>query len=96
MKTYFIYRGKKNPNLKENFKRLKKIFGKGYIFCEKYPNVAKLGREEIEKKYTKDMKEGNFDLVVADITHGIGLFMGKEIALAKKLKIPLVEIKFVN
>lgn len=97
MKIYFIYKGeKKNPNLKSNHKKLKKIFGQGYIFSEKYSNVADMKREEVRKKFTKDMKEGNFDLVVADITPGVGRFMQEEINLAKKLKIPVMEIKFVN
>lgn len=96
MKTYFIYKGRNNPNLKKTHQRLEKVFGKGYIFGRKYPNVKKMTRKEVREKFTKDMKKGNFDLVLVDITHGKGRLMKEEIALAKKLKISIIEVKFLK
>ena len=38
------------------------------------------------------MKEGKFDMVIVDTSYEKGRFMKEEIALAKKLKIPVKEI----
>ena len=92
-KIYFVYKGANNPNLGETYKKLEKSFGKGYIFDKKYPNAVKeLTRDEIKKLFTKDMKEGKFEIVIVDTSYGKGRFMKEEIALAKKLKIPVKEI----
>jgi NAD kinase len=96
MKKYFIYKARNNPNLKGTHQKLKKIFGNGYFFDKKYPNVKKISRKEIKEKFTKDMKKGNFDLIIVDITHGKGRMMKEEIALAKKLKIPIIEVNFLK
>jgi len=96
MKKYFIYRIRYNPNLKTTHQKLEKIFGKGYIFERKYPNVKKMSIREIREKFTKDMKKEGFDLVVVDITYGKGGLMKEEIALAKKLKIPITEVNFLK
>jgi len=96
MKKYFIYKARNNPNLKETHQRLEKIFGKGYVFYRKYSNVKEMARKDVKKKFTKDMKKGNFDLVIVDITHGKGRMMKEEIILAKKLKIPIIEVNFLE
>ncbi|MFH1311557.1 MAG: hypothetical protein ABIH65_04085 [Nanoarchaeota archaeon] len=93
-KTYFIYKFTNNPNPHKTYLGLKKLFGVGYIFDKKHPNASKkLTRADIRKLFTKDMKEGKFDRVIVDISYGKGRFMKEEIALAKKLKIP---VKGVN
>ena len=89
---YFVYKFANNPNPSETYKKLEELFGKGYLFDRKYPNAGKLKRAEIRKLFTKDMKEGNFDLVVVDSSYGKGRFMKEGIALAKKLKILVKEI----
>lgn len=91
-KIYFIYKFARNPNVNETYKKLEESFGKGYIFDKKYPFASKLTREKIRELFTKDMKEGNFDLVIVDTSYGKGRFMKEEIELAKKLKIPVKEI----
>ena len=96
MKRYFIYKARNNPNLKKTHQRLEKVFGKGYIFYRKYPNVKEMTRKEVKEKFTKDMKKGKFDLVTVDITHGKGRMMEEEIILAKKLKIPIIEVNFLE
>ena len=96
MKIYFIYKGRNNPNLRDNYKKLEKVFGKGYLFCREYPRVKEMDREEIREKFTKDIKKGNFDFVIVDITYGKGRLMKEEIALAKKLKIPIIEVNFLK
>lgn len=96
IKTYFVYRFDKNPNTKKTYTMLEKNFGKGYIFGRKYPNASKMDRKETREKFTKDMKQGGFKRVIVDITYGKGKFMKEEIALAKKLKIPIIEVKFIK
>ena len=93
-KIYFVYKFTNNPNPKETYKKLEELFGKGYIFDKEHPGIGKIStREDIRKLFTQDMKEGKFDLVVVDTSYGKGRFMKEEIALAKKLKIPVKEIK---
>ena len=92
-KIYFIYKFANNPNPKETYNKLEELFGKGYIFDKEHPNAGKKStREDIRKLFTKDMKRGNFDLVIVDTSYGKGRFMKEEIALAKKLNIPVKEI----
>ena len=94
---YFIYRYKGNKNIEKTIERLEHFFGKGYIFDKKYPKADKeMTRKIIIKTFTEDMKKGKFDLVVVDISLGKGRFMKKEIILAKKLKIPIIEVNFLN
>ncbi len=94
MKTYFIYKFTGNPNLKETYVKLEKMFGKGYIFDKVHPDAGKKNnRGEIRKLYVKDMTNGYFKRVVVDTSYGYGRFMKEEIKLAKKLKIP---IKYIN
>ena len=95
-KIYFIYKANKNPNLKKTYERLENVFGKGYIFGKKYSNAKNMEEKEMKDKFTKDMKKGKFTLTVVDVTHGKGRFMKQEIALAKKLKIPLIEVNFLK
>ena len=91
-KIYFIYKFRNNLNPNETCKKLEETFGKGYLFDKKYQNSSKKTRTEIRRLFTKDMKEGNFDIVIVDTSYGKGRFMKEEIALAKKLKIPVKEI----
>lgn len=92
-RIYFVYKFTNNPNPNKTYEKLEKLFGKGYIFDKKYSNMnEKLTRTNIRKLFTKDMKEGNFDIVIVDTSYGKGRFMKEEIALAKKLKIPIKEI----
>ena len=92
-RRYFIYKFRNNPDPEKTCKRLKKIFGKGYVFDEKYPNFEdKSTRAKIRKLFTKDMKEGKFDIVIVDTSYGYGRFMKEEIALTKKLKIPIKKV----
>jgi hypothetical protein len=94
-KPYFIFKYAGNKNLKKTIKRLENFFGKGYIFDQKYPDAGKtMTRKMIKETFTKDMKKGKFDLIVVDITSGKGRFMKQEITLAKKLKIPIIEVNF--
>jgi hypothetical protein len=95
-KPYFIYKFRGNKNVKKTMERLEHFFGKGYLFDQKYPLKIskKFSRKEIKDIFTKDMKKGKFDLVVVDITLGKGRFMKQEITLAKKLKIPIIEVNF--
>jgi len=55
-----------------------------------------MNRKEMREKFTRDIKKGNFDLMVVDITYGKGRIMKEEIALAKKLKIPIIEVNFLK
>lgn len=96
MKKYFIFRGRKNKDLEKTCKRLEKIFGKGYFFHKKYPYVNSMTRKEIRDKFTKDMKKGKFSIVIIDVTKGKGRFMKEEARLAKKLKIPVMEVNFIE
>ena len=90
---YFVYKFVNNPNLDETYKKLEKLFGKGYIFDKKHPNMdEKTTRADIRRLFTKDMKEGKFEMVIVDTSYGKGRFMKEEIALAKKLKIPVKEV----
>jgi len=91
-KIYFIYKFRNNPNLSETYKKLEETFGKGYLFDKEHPNASEKTRAVIRRLFTKDMNEGNFDLVIVDTSYGKGRFMKEEIALAKKLKIPIKEI----
>ena len=92
-KIYFIYKFTNNPNPKETYRKLKEKFGEGYLFDEVHkPNENNLSREEIRKLFTKDMKKGNFDLVIVDTSYGFGRMMKEEIALAKELGIPIKEV----
>jgi hypothetical protein len=91
-RIYFVYKFARNPNVNETYKKFEKSFGEGYIFDKKYPHANGLTRERIRELFTKDIREGKFDLVVVDISYGKGRFMKEEIALAKKLKIPVREI----
>ena len=96
MKKYFVYRIRYNPNLEKTYQKLEKIFGKGYIFERKYSNAKKMSRKEMREKFTRDMKKGGFDLMIVDVTYGKGRIMKEEIALAKKLKIPVIEVNFLK
>jgi len=96
MEKYFIYKFRNNPDLNKTYKLLKELFGEGYIFDKKHPNANKLTREEIRKLFTKDMREGNFEQVIVDVSYGKGRFMKEEIALARKLKIPVKEVNLNN
>ena len=96
MKKYFVYRIRYNPNVKKTHQMLEKIFGKGYIFQRKYPNVKKMNWDEIREKFKRDFKKGDFDLMVVDVTYGKGRLMKEEIALAKKLRIPIIEVNFLK
>ena len=91
-RIYFVYKFTKNPNPSETYKKFEKIFGKGYIFDKEHPNASEKTRAEIRRLFTKDMKEGKFNMVIVDTSYGKGRFMKEEIALAKKLKIPVQEI----
>ncbi len=92
-KKVFIYKFANNPNLEKTHRKFKELFGEGYIFDKKYPNATKeLTREEIINLFKKDIQEGKFDLFIVDTSYGKGRFMKEEIALAKKLKIPIKEI----
>ncbi len=94
-KPYFIYKFRGNKNVKKTIERLENFFGKGYVFDKRYPNASKnMTRKEIREVFTRDMKNRGFDLVVVDITLGKGRFMKEEITLAKKLKIPIIEVNF--
>tara|TARA_Y100000310_G_C20025603_1_gene509445 strand:- start:87 stop:398 length:312 start_codon:yes stop_codon:yes gene_type:complete len=92
-KIYFVYKFTNNPNPNETYKKLERSFGEGYLFDRKHPNAKeKSTRANIRKLFTKDMKEGKFDIVIVDTSYGKGRFMKEEIALAKKLKIPVKEV----
>jgi len=96
-KIYFVYKFTNNPNPTETYRKLEELFGKGYIFSKEHPKAEEgLTREEIRQLFTKDMKEGKFDVVIVDISYGKGRFMGEEIALAKKLKIPVMEVNLLG
>ena len=96
-KIYFVYRFKNNPNPNETYKKLEKLFGKGYLFSKEHPEVEKgLTRKKIRELFTKDMKEGKFDVVIVDISYGKARFMKEEISLAKKLKIPVMEVNLLE
>ncbi len=96
MKIYFIHKGRNNPNVKKDCKKLEEVFGEGYLFFKKYPSVENMSRSEIRERFTKDMEEGNFEFVVVDTSRGKGRFMREEISFAKKLKIPIMEVKFLE
>ncbi len=91
-KIYFVYKFTNNPNVNETYRKLEESYGKGYIFDKKHPNAGKLTREGIRKLFTKDMREGGFDIVIVDTSYGKGRFMKEEIALAKKLGIAVKEV----
>ena len=92
-KIYFVYKFTNNPNLEETYRKLEEKFGKGYFFGKEHPkDEIGLTRQKIRKLFTKDMKEGNFDLIIVDTSYGKGRFMEEEIALAKKLNIPIIEV----
>jgi hypothetical protein len=96
-KIYFVYKFTDNPNPNETYRRLEKLFGKGYIFGREHPEADNgMTREKMRELFTKDMKEGNFDLVIVDTSYGKGRFMEEEIALAKGLKIPVMEVNLLE
>lgn len=96
-KIYFVYKFVNNPNVNETYRKLEELYGKGYLFGKEHPEAENgATREEIRKLYTKDMKEGKFDIVIVDTSYGKGRFMMEEIALAKKLKIPVKEINLIE
>jgi hypothetical protein len=96
-KIYFVHKFVNNPDINKTYRKLEKLYGKGYLFGKEHPEAEKgLTREEIRKLFTKDMKDGKFDLVIVDVSYGKGRFMIEEIALAKKLKIPVKEINLIE
>jgi len=96
-KIYFVYRFNKNPNPEETYRKLEERFGTGYIFGKKHPEADNgMAREKMRELFTKDMKEGNFDVMIVDTSYGKGRFMKEEIALAKKLNIPIIEVNLIE
>jgi fatty acid-binding protein DegV len=95
-KIYFVYRFAKNPNPEETYRKLEKKFGKGYLFGREHPDASTLTREQIRKLFTNDMKNGKFDLIIVDVSYGRSRFMEEEVALAKKLNIPVIEVNLLS
>ena len=92
-RIYFVYKFINNPNPNETCRKLEILFGKGYIFDKEHSNPENTStREKIRRLFTKDMKNGKFDIVIVGTSYGKGRFMKEEINLAKKLKIPIKEI----
>tara|TARA_Y100000034_G_C6571414_1_gene247673 strand:- start:25 stop:318 length:294 start_codon:yes stop_codon:yes gene_type:complete len=74
-KIYYIYKFTGNPDPVATCEKLKKIFGEGYIFDEAHPDAGKMTREEIRQLFTKEMTDGGFTKVIADVSLGLGRFM---------------------
>jgi len=91
-KIYYVYKFSGNPDPVATCEKLKRVFGEGYIFDEAHPGAGKRGREWIRGVFTREMTEGGFTKVIADVSFGFGRFMNEEIALAEKLGIPVEKI----
>jgi len=91
-RIYYVYKFSGNPDPVATCKKLKSIFGEGYVFDEAYPDTSGITREEIREFFTKELRDGGFAKVVVDISFGLGRFMREEIALAEKLGIEVLKI----